>query len=190
MCVRAHVRAWRRPVCAGAQPVTGSPPAGAEDCARVLRPPAATPLVGEGALGFRVRGLPGALRQGEARVQAGGGPPVSRTCWRREWTTALCPAPAPAAELPVGAPLGLVPRTGLAAFGPRTLSCCVSLAPPGWWGGGGGHWCLLEKLRLLLDVLMISGQARPFWAWQGWAAPCALRPAPSGSFLRCPRALN
>lgn len=52
-------------------------PAGAEDRARVLRPPAAAPLVGEGALGLCVRGLPGALRQGEAGVQAGRGRPVS-----------------------------------------------------------------------------------------------------------------
>uniref|UniRef100_G1TLI1 Sphingolipid delta4-desaturase N-terminal domain-containing protein n=1 Tax=Oryctolagus cuniculus TaxID=9986 RepID=G1TLI1_RABIT len=42
--------------------------------AGVLRPPATAPLVGEGALGLCIRGLPEALRQGEVGVQAGRGP--------------------------------------------------------------------------------------------------------------------
>uniref|UniRef100_A0A8C9QGT8 Uncharacterized protein n=1 Tax=Spermophilus dauricus TaxID=99837 RepID=A0A8C9QGT8_SPEDA len=65
--------------CVGGRgrPLTPALSTGAEDCARVLRPPAAAPLVGEGALGFCVRGLPGALCQGEAGVQAGRGPPMS-----------------------------------------------------------------------------------------------------------------
>uniref|UniRef100_A0AAA9T8M6 Delta 4-desaturase, sphingolipid 2 n=1 Tax=Bos taurus TaxID=9913 RepID=A0AAA9T8M6_BOVIN len=107
---------------------------GTEDRARVLRPPAPASLVGEGALGFCVRRLPGALCAGEAGVQAGGEPPVSPTAGR-------CPG----ARVPrwmqgwLSPSHGLVSRTGSAVFGSRALSHC-SLVAAGTDGGSGCTW--------------------------------------------------
>lgn len=130
--------------CAASDPC--ALPTGAEDRARVLRPPAPALLVGEGALGLRVRGLPGALRQGEAGVQAGQGRPVSPMAGAPRARTLLRAPQCPLGAGPVLCLLpGLAPptcragrhlspgravlRTGLAAFGSRTLGCCS--CPPG-----------------------------------------------------------
>uniref|UniRef100_A0AC11BXL9 Delta 4-desaturase, sphingolipid 2 n=1 Tax=Ovis aries TaxID=9940 RepID=A0AC11BXL9_SHEEP len=115
------------PLVGGVRATAGT---GTEDRARVLRPPAPAPLVGEGALGFCVRRLPGALRAGEAGVQAGGEPPVSPTAGRRPGAVRSAAAPPRPLDAGLGSPShGLAPRTGLAAFGSRALSHCSF--PPG-----------------------------------------------------------
>lgn len=139
LCARTYLRACVR--ARGLRPARPSP-AGTEDRARVLRPPAPASLVGEGALGFCVRRLPGTLRAGEAGVQAGGEPPVSPTAGRH-----------PGARVPrwmqgwLSPSHGLVSRTGLAAFGSRALSHCSfprvprqHLAAAGTDGGSGCTW--------------------------------------------------
>lgn len=200
VCLNAlvHVHSSGRGRSAQARPLTARLPAGAEDRARVLRPPAAAPLVGEGALGFCVRGLPGALRQGEAGVQAGRGRPVSLTRWhparmdpaapRRAGCRASprpirllqsrlspCP-PRPSAQNWFW--LHLVPAPSAAAVpqttqGPRLVTAGTSSS--------------LEKLGPRCTRSDLS-QARPFRAGASPALGALCHPrSPS---LQCARALN